>query len=170
MSTFLTVSAKALASVLVLSTVFTNPLVKQKPTLTLDGAKVALDAAYEKATSLHTTGSIAVVDAGGQLVAFFRVDGSFPASSDVAIGKARTAALFEKPTANFEDIIKNGRTAMLAVDGVTAFTPLKGGIPLKVGDVVVGGIGVSGAMSADQDEELAAVGAAALTQACSAGQ
>lgn len=164
-------ATKALGSIAVLSSLLvahatddaahTAPptLTITKPALTLDGAKLALDAAIAKAKSLATTGSIAIVDEGGSLLAFARLDGSFAGSSAVAIGKARTAALFQKPTANFEEIIRNGRTPMLALDD---FTPLKGGIPLRVSDRVVGGVGVSGAASAEQDEELAMVAATAI--------
>jgi glc operon protein GlcG len=60
------------------------------------------------------------------------------------MGKARTAALFRKPTAAFESAISNGRTAMVALDD---FTPLQGGVPLVADGVVVGAIGVSGASS-----------------------
>jgi uncharacterized protein GlcG (DUF336 family) len=141
----------------------TSPaLITTRTALALDGAHLALHAALDKARALGTTGSIAIVDAGGHLLAFGRIDGSFAGSSEVAIGKARTAALFEKPTANFEEIIRNGRTPMLALEH---FTPLKGGLPLRVGDQVVGGVGVSGAASADQDEELATIAAAALMAA-----
>src|SRR5437764_4712439 len=82
-------------------------------------------------------------------------------SSDL-IGKARTAVLFKKPTRFFEELINKGRTAMTAVDG---FTPLIGGIPIVTDGQVVGGIGVSGAASANQDEELALAGAAAFAVA-----
>jgi glc operon protein GlcG len=102
-------------------------------------------------------GVIAVVDDGGNLIALERLDGTFAAGASISIGKARTAALFKRPTRAFEDIIKNGRTAMVALSD---FTPLQGGIPLMVGEEVVGGIGVSGAASAQQDEEIALAGAA----------
>jgi glc operon protein GlcG len=99
-----------------------------------------------------------VVDDGGNLIALERLDGTFAAGANISIGKARTAALFKRPTRAFEDIIKNGRTAMVALPD---FTPLQGGIPIVVGEEVVGGIGVSGAASAQQDEEFALAGAAA---------
>jgi glc operon protein GlcG len=101
---------------------------------------------------------IAVVDDGGNLMALERLDGTFAAGASISIGKARTAAIFKRPTRAFEDIIKNGRTAMVALPD---FTPLQGGIPIIVGEEVVGGIGVSGAASAQQDEELALAGAVA---------
>lgn len=164
-------AAKALGSIAVLSSLLVahatdespaNPapaLTIAKPALTLEGAQRALDAAIEKARALGTTGSIAIVDGGGALLAFARLNDSFAGSWEVAIGKARTAALFQKPTASFEEIIRKGRTPMLALDD---FTPLQGGLPLRVADHVVGGVGVSGAASAEQDEELAMVAAAAI--------
>ena len=78
----------------------------------------------------------------------------------ISVGKARTAVLFKKPTRFFEELINKGRTAMTAIDG---FTPLIGGIPIMVDGQVVGGIGVSGAASAAQDEELAIAGANAIS-------
>src|SRR5437667_459921 len=107
-------------------------------------------------------GVIAVVDDGGNLMALERLDGTFAAGATISIGKARTAVLFKRPTKAFEDIIKNGRTAMVALpDGF--FTPLQGGIPIMVDGQIVGGVGVSGASSAQQDEELAIAGANAVT-------
>jgi uncharacterized protein GlcG (DUF336 family)/mannose-6-phosphate isomerase-like protein (cupin superfamily) len=105
-------------------------------------------------------GAIAVVDAGGNLLAFERLDGTFTAGANVSVGKARTAALFKQRTRVFEELINNGRTAMAALPD---FTPLIGGVPIVVDGQVMGGIGVSGAASAQQDEELALAGAAALT-------
>ncbi len=126
-------------------------------TLSLQGARAVLDAALAEARRRNTTGAFAVVDAGGSLIAAERLDGTFPAASNVAIGKARTAAAFRKPTRFFEDVIRNGRTPMVALDD---FTPLQGGVPVMVNGEVVGAIGVSGAASAQEDEDLAAIGAA----------
>jgi glc operon protein GlcG len=92
-------------------------------------------------------------------MALERLDGTFAAGANISIGKARTAVLFKRPTKVFEDVIKNGRTSMVALND---FTPLQGGIPIVVDGEVVGGVGVSGAASAGQDEELAIAGAAAL--------
>ena len=101
-----------------------------------------------------------MVDDGGNLIAFHRIDPTFPAGARVSIGKARTAALFRQPTKNFEDVItQKGRTSMIALDD---FTPLQGGVPIIVGGQIVGAVGVSGASSADQDEQFAKAGAAAL--------
>src|SRR5262245_56703919 len=133
--------------------------VVEKKALTLDGARQIIRSAVGEAKRINAPGAvIAVVDEGGHLVALERLDGTFPAGATISTGKARTAALFKRPTRAFEDIIRNGRTAMVALPD---FTPLQGGVPLMVGDEVVGGIGVSGAASAQQDEELALAGAAA---------
>jgi uncharacterized protein GlcG (DUF336 family) len=133
--------------------------VVEKKALTLEGARQIIATAIGEARRLRAPGGvIAVVDDGGNLMALERLDGTFAAGANISIGKARTAALFKRPTRAFEDIIKNGRTAMVALPD---FTPLQGGIPILVGEEVVGGIGVSGAASAQQDEELALAGAAA---------
>jgi len=132
--------------------------VATKKALTLEGARVAIIAAVAEARKTNATGVIAVVDDGGNLMALERIDGTFAAGANISIGKARTAVLFKKPTRVFEEIIAKGRTAMLAVD----FTPLQGGIPIVVDGQVVGGIGVSGASSAAQDEEFAIAGANAV--------
>jgi len=99
------------------------------------------------------------VDDGGNLMALERIDGTFAAGANISIGKARTALLFQKPTKFFEDVVNKGRTAMVALDG---FTPLQGGVPIVVDDQIVGAVGVSGAASAQQDEELAMAGARAF--------
>ncbi len=131
-----------------------------KKALTLEGAKKVIAAAEAEAAKNHVGCSIAVVDDGGNLVAFHRVDPTFPAGARVSIGKARTAALFRQPTKNFEEVItQKGRTSMIALDD---FTPLQGGVPIVVAGQIVGAIGVSGASSADQDEQFAKAGAAAL--------
>lgn len=138
--------------------------VSDKQGLTLDGAKKVIAATVAEAKRVNAPGgSIAVVDDGGNLLALERLDGSFAASANISIGKARTSALFKKPTKVFEDVIKGGRTSMVTLGGdLQNFTPLQGGIPLEWEGKVVGAIGVSGAASAQQDEELAIVGAKAL--------
>jgi uncharacterized protein GlcG (DUF336 family)/mannose-6-phosphate isomerase-like protein (cupin superfamily) len=131
--------------------------------LTLDGARRATAAAIKYARE-HTApgGAIAVVDAGGHTILVERLDGTFPAGTDISVGKARTAVMFRRPTRGIEETINKGRTAMTPLAAVTWFTPLQGGVPITVNDQVVGGIGVSGASSAQQDEEIALAGAAAL--------
>ena len=141
----------------------TQAQVADKKVLTLDGAKKVITAAVAYAKKNNAPGGvIAVVDDGGNLMALERLDGTFAAGANISIGKARTAVLFKRPTKAFEDIIKNGRTAMVALpDGF--FTPLQGGVPITVDGQVIGGVGVSGAASAQQDEELAIAGANAFS-------
>ena len=134
--------------------------VVEKKALTLEGAKKVIAAAEAEALKNRVGCNVAVVDDGGNLIAFHRIDPTFPAGARVSIGKARTAALFRQPTKNFEDVItQKGRTSMIALDD---FTPLQGGVPIIVGGQIVGAVGVSGASSADQDEQFAKAGAAAL--------
>jgi glc operon protein GlcG len=132
----------------------------QKTSLTLDGAKKVIAAAVAEAKTQNAPGgAIAVVDDGGNLVAVERLDNTFAAGANISIGKARTAVLFKRPTRFFEDIINKGRTAMTTLND---FTPLQGGIPIIVDGQIIGAVGVSGAASAQQDEELAIAGANAL--------
>ena len=132
----------------------------QKKSLTLEGAKKVIAAAVAEAKSKNAPGgAIAVVDEGGNLVAVERLDNTFAAGANISIGKARTAALFKRPTKFFEDVINKGRTAMTALSD---FTPLQGGIPIIVDEQIIGAVGVSGAASAQQDEDLAIAGANAL--------
>ncbi len=130
-----------------------------KKSLTIEGAKRVIAAAVAYAKKSNAPGGvIAVVDEGGNLMALERLDGTFAAGANISIGKARTAVLFKRPTKVFEDIIKNGRTAMVALPDAY-FTPLQGGVPITIDGQIVGGVGVSGALSAQQDEELAMAGA-----------
>jgi uncharacterized protein GlcG (DUF336 family) len=154
----------ALIALIVLSTVLlTNAQTVEKKTLTLDGAKKVIAAAVEYAKKNNAPGgAIAVVDDGGNLLALERLDGTFAAGANISIGKARTAALFKRPTKAFEDIIKNGRTTLLALPD-SYFTPLQGGIPIVIDGQIVGAIGVSGAASAQQDEDMAIAGANVLS-------
>ncbi len=133
--------------------------VMEKKTLTLDGARQVIAGAMAEAKNANAGGVIAVVDDGGNLIALERRDGTFAAGANVSIGKARTAALFRKPTSFFEKVIRDGRTPMVALDD---FTPLQGGVPIEIDGQIVGAVGVSGASSAQQDEEFALAGARAL--------
>lgn len=135
-----------------------------KKTLTLKGAETVIAAAKSEAQKLQAPGGvIAVVDDGGNLMALERLDGTFSAGANISIGKARTAVMFKKPTRFFEELINSngkGRTVMTALEN---FTPLIGGIPIVVDGQIVGGVGVSGAATADQDEKLAIAGANAFS-------
>ncbi len=152
---------KIAAIILALSSLasFAKAQTTEKKSLTIDGAKKVIAAAVAYAKKNNAPGGvIAVVDEGGNLMALERLDGTFAAGANISIGKARTAVLFKRPTKAFEDIIKNGRTAMVALPDAY-FTPLQGGVPITVDGQIVGGVGVSGASSAQQDEELAMAGA-----------
>jgi hypothetical protein len=89
-------------------------------------------------------------------VALERLDGTFAASAEISIGKARTAALF------FETVINQGRTAGAALPSLPDFAPLQGGVPIMAEDQVIGAVGISGAASPKQDEEIAILAAAAV--------
>jgi glc operon protein GlcG len=136
--------------------------VASKVALTLHGAKRVGEAAMKYAKDNGCAPSIAVVDAGGYLLYFIRPEDSFAAGANLSLGKARTAAIFKKPTKDFEDTINQGRFTMTALPD---FTPLQGGIPIVHDGQIIGAIGCSGAKSAAQDEEVAKAGAAALSDA-----
>jgi glc operon protein GlcG len=134
--------------------------VVEKKAMTLAAAKQVIAAGAAEAKRSNAPGGvIAVVDDGGNLVALERLDNTFPAGANISIGKARTAAIFKRPTKFFEDVVNKGRTTMVALPD---FTPLQGGIPIVVDGQVIGGVGVSGAASAQQDEEIAMAGARAV--------
>jgi len=134
--------------------------VSSKKALNLEGARKVIAAAMAEAKRLNAPGGVvAVVDDGGNLVALERMDGTFTAGANISVGKAKTAVMFKRPTKFFEDVIRNGRTAMVALPD---FTPLQGGVPIEYDGQIVGGVGVSGAASAPQDEEIAVAGANAF--------
>ncbi len=154
------------AGLLLAAVTMARAQVAEKKGLTLDGARQVIAAAKAEAARLNAPGGvIAVVDEGGNLMALERLDGTFAAGANISIGKARTSALFKRPTKVFEDIVNKGRTTMVALND---FTPLQGGVPIMVDGQIVGAVGVSGAASAPQDEELAIAGANALSSGMSA--
>jgi len=129
--------------------------------LTLGVAKRIAEAAEAEALRRGSTVVIVVVDEGGYPLVLHRLDDTQVASVEAGIGKARTAAIFRRPSKVFEDQIREGRVAALALPGAT---PLQGGIPLLVDGKVVGAIGVSG-NTRQEDEDIAKAGAAALAPA-----
>jgi glc operon protein GlcG len=136
-----------------------------KDVLTLDAAKKIAAAAEAVAKKRGATVVIAVVDDAGYLLVLERLDDTQVASVDVGIAKARTAAIFRRPSKVFEDQIRDGRVAALALTGAT---PLQGGIPIIVNGKVIGAIGVSG-NSPQEDEDIAKVGAANAAPAIAGG-
>ncbi|MEZ6243117.1 MAG: heme-binding protein [Phycisphaerales bacterium] len=131
-----------------------------RPTMTLELARAVIDAGVVEAGRLSAGGAIAVVDDGGYLVCLVRLDDTFPAAAEVASAKARTAAIFRKPTKDFEDAVRAGRTTLVAVEPMT---PLEGGVPIRIDGVVVGAVGVSGAHSSAEDVQIATAAADALS-------
>ena len=129
-----------------------------KKVLTLDAAKQIAAAAEAEAKRRGATVVIVVVDDGGHVLLLERLDDTQVASVEVGIGKARTAAIFRRPSKEFEDQVRNGRVAALALPGAT---PLQGGIPIVVDGKVIGAIGVSG-NTPQEDEDIAKVGATAI--------
>ncbi len=127
-----------------------------KKVLSLQAAMKVAAAAQAEAAKRGATVVIAVVDDGGNLILLHRLDDTQVASVEVGIGKARTAAIFRRPSKEYEDQIRNGRIAALALPGAT---PLQGGIPITVEGKVIGAIGVSG-NTPQEDEDIANAGAA----------
>src|SRR5438445_10795132 len=119
-----------------------------KKVLTLEAAKKIAAAAETEAKKRGATVVIVVVDDGGHLLLLERLDDTQVASVDVGIGKARTAAIFRRTSKVFEDQVRDGRVAALALPGAT---PLQGGVPITYEGKVIGAIGVSGESPA-QDE------------------
>ena len=122
------------------------------------GAQTVLRAAKESAQQRNAPSAIAVVDPAGDLLAFQRMDGVRPASADLAIQKARTAARLQRPTAEIEDNINQGRTAFVTAE----IMALRGGMPVRLNGEIVGAVGVAG-LSKETDTEIARTAAAALT-------
>jgi glc operon protein GlcG len=130
-----------------------------KPVLTLENAKRIAAAAAAEAKSNDWRVVIAVVDDGGHLLYLERGHDIQFGSVETAIRKAHAAVAFQRPTKTSEDAVLSGRLIHLALPGVI---PAEGGVPLQIGGVVVGGLGISGVRSF-QDGQIAAAGAAALT-------
>src|ERR1700726_1720323 len=125
------------------------------PTLTVktiseSGAQQVLVAAEHEAEKLHARCAIAVVDASGTLIAFLKMDGVRTGSPDLAIGKARTSALLQRPSAETESNVDNGRLAFVTA----GFMTLRGGVPLKAGNEVVGAVGIA-SLNKDNDVTIA---------------
>ena len=131
---------------------------KAVPALTYEGARVAAEAVAAIANARGVAPVAAVVDAGGDLVYLWRPDSAQVASVGVATDKARTAAIYRRPSKDFEEQASNGRPSALHL---ARAVPLQGGVPIVWNGEVIGAVGVSGASSADEDQELAVAGAAA---------
>jgi glc operon protein GlcG len=133
-------------------------LVLEKKVLSLAAARKIVAAAEAEANARGVGVVIAVVDSSGTIIELTRMDTAQVASVNVGIGKAKTAAIYRRPSRDFEEQIKSGRIAALALADAT---PLQGGVPVLVDGKVVGAVGVSGDIP-QVDEAIAIAGAAAV--------
>ncbi len=165
-------TASAASATRALQPTDTNPLdfvpdkipfdVPYGPPISLERARAAIDAVVAEAKKRGWKMNVAVVDSGGNLVAFQRMDGAMLASIQIAEHKARAAATFRRPTKVFEDGINLMHlNYLLAFDGVIAS---RGGIPLVEHGAIIGAIGSSGGADS-QDEIVSEAGAALINQA-----
>ncbi|HEY7405762.1 MAG TPA: heme-binding protein [Candidatus Angelobacter sp.] len=130
------------------------------PSITAENAKKAAAAAVAEAVKNHWNMAVAVVDPNGTLVYYEKMDNTQLGSANVAIDKARSAALFKRPTKSFQDALASGG-AGVRVLGLQGAVPVEGGVPLVSDGKIIGAIGLSGANS-DQDGQCAAAGAAVI--------
>src|SRR3954463_8453491 len=130
--------------------------------LTYEGARFAAEAAGAAAAERGVSPVISAVDSGGALMYLVRPDSAQVASVEVTTDKARTAAIYRRPSKDFEDQASGGRPSALHL---ARAVPLQGGVPIEQDGEVVGAVGVSGARSADEDNELAEIAAASLSSA-----
>jgi uncharacterized protein GlcG (DUF336 family) len=130
---------------------------KTKPCLTLDDCKKIIAACEAEACKHDWNAVIAILDDGGHLLMLQRMDGATPANVEIATQKGRSAAVSRRSTKAWEDRIKDGRLSMLKMPVL----PVQGGIPILHQGECVGGIGVSGVQS-HEDEQIAQAGANAL--------
>lgn len=131
---------------------------KTRPELTLEDCAKISAAAQAEARRNSWIVAIAILDDGGHLLHFARMDGATPANAAIAVEKARTAAMSRRSSGLWEQRIKEGRTAMLKMPGIL---PVQGGLPIRADGACVGAVGVSGAQS-HEDEQIAQAGIDAL--------
>jgi len=127
------------------------------PAISLENARKAAAPALAEAAKNNWTMAVAIVGPAGTLIYYEKMDNTQLGSAEVAIDKARTAAMFKRPTKAFQDALAAGGDG-LRVLGLKGVTPVEGGIPLVMDGKIVGAIGVSGGTSA-QDGQCAKAGA-----------
>lgn len=130
-----------------------------KPYLSIEDVKKIAAAAEAEALANKWAVSIAIVDDGGHLLWFQRLDGAAPISSQIAPAKAHTAAVGRRESKGYEDMINQGRVSFLSAPALQGM--LEGGVPIVVQGHVVGAVGVSGVKS-NEDAQIARAGIAAL--------
>ena len=130
---------------------------RNKKVLTLTAAKKIAATAALKAAELNVGGAIAVVDDSGSLIYLERLENTMPAAAQIAIGKAATAAAFQRPTIKIENLIQEQRLSMLVLGGIThtPYVPLMGAYPIVIGNEIVGAVAVAGAKTGENDEIIA---------------
>ena len=131
---------------------------KTRPVLTLEDCLKLYAAAEAEARKNKWIVAIAILDDGGHLLHFARMDGATPANAGIALEKGRTAAISRRSSGKWEEIVKNGRTVMMKMPGIL---PVQGGLPIIVDGHCIGGVGVSGVQS-HEDEQIAQAGIDAL--------
>lgn len=132
---------------------------KQRPMLTQEDVKTIAEAAESEALRQNWAVSIAIVDDGGHLLHFTRLDGAPPISSHISQGKARTAALGRRESRIYEEMINQGRYSFLSAPELQGL--LEGGVPIIADGECIGAVGVSGVKSSE-DAQVAKAGIAAL--------
>jgi len=132
--------------------------VKTRPSLTLEDCLKIHAAAEAEARRNNWLVAIAILDDGGHLLHFARMDGATPANAAIAVEKARTSALSRRTSGRWEQLIKDGRTGMLNMPGIL---PVQGGVPIVADGTCIGAVGVSGVQSRE-DEQIAQAGIDAL--------
>jgi glc operon protein GlcG len=128
-----------------------NLLLTQR-TLSLEAANKLTELAIKKAIEIGAGGAVAVVDRGGKLLSFQRLDGTIPVAVDITIGKAVTALTFDRPGRVLEATVSEERRAMMATFGVTTMVPLMGSYPVKCNGETIGAIAAGGAGNPHNDE------------------
>ena len=127
---------------------------KTRPVLTLEDCVKAMAGAEAEAKKNNWNVAIAILDDGGHLLHFSRMDGASPANAAIAVEKARTSALSRRTSGNWEERIKAGRVSMLKMPGIL---PVQGGVPIVSDGTCIGAVGVSGVQS-HEDEQIAQAG------------
>ncbi len=130
--------------------------------ITMTQARDAVDAARKKSGEIDTKMNIAIVDAGGNLKAFARMDGAWLGSIDIAIKKARTARYFDMNTGDIGQLSQPGGALFNIEHSNGGLITFPGGIPIRQGDTIIGAIGVSGS-TVENDHAAASAGAAAIS-------
>ncbi len=134
----------------------------QTQDISLEQARAACKAAFAKAEEIGAKMDIAVVDAGGNLKAFERMDGAWLGSIDIAIKKAKTARWFDMPTGEIGKLSQPEKSLFNIEHSNGGLITFPGGVPIRVGETVIGAIGVSGS-TVEDDHAVAEAGANAIS-------